>query len=218
LITGSSIGIGRETAYKFAEEKCKVGVTYYKDEEEAEEVAKKCLAIGASDAVAIQLNVMETRSITRAVNGFIERFEEISILINNAGVVVEKHLADQSFEEIETQMRTNLEGMIKMTKKCLPYLKDTIINLSSGAGLEGYEDLTVYCATKFGIRGFTQALSKELPQVNVYTMFPPVTATRMNDFKGVSPEAVAEVILNTVKGKYDVKSGGDIKFWKVPRD
>ena len=215
LITGSSIGIGREAALKFAKEECKIGITYYKDEEDAKEVAKKCMAIGASDTLVNQLNVMETRSITNAVNRIIERFGEISILVNNSGIVVEKHLADQSFEEIEIQVRTNLEGLIKMTKECLPHVKDTIINLSSGAGLEGYEDLTTYCATKFGVRGFTQALSKELAQVKVYTMYPPVTATRMNNFQGVPPEAVAEVIVNIVKGKYKVKSGGDIKFWEV---
>ncbi len=215
LITGSSRGIGRETALKFAREECKIGITYYEDEEDAKAVAKKCMSIGASDALVSQLNVMNSKNITRTVKRVIEMFGEISILVNNAGIVVEKHLADQHLEEIETQVRTNLEGLIKMTKECLPYVKDMIINLSSGAGLEGYEDLTTYCATKFGVRGFTQALSRELEHAKVYTMYPPVTATRMNNFHGVPPEEVAEVIVNIAKGKYNVKSGGDVKFWEV---
>jgi 3-oxoacyl-[acyl-carrier protein] reductase len=124
-------------------------------------------------------------------------------------------LSDQTFEEIQNQVRTNLEGLIKMTRECLPYVRDVVINLSSGAGLEGFADLTTYCATKFGVRGFSQALSEELSDVKVYTMYPPVTATRMNNFRGTPPDAVAQVIVNIAKDKCKARSGSDVKFWEV---
>ncbi|MCJ7505831.1 SDR family oxidoreductase [Candidatus Bathyarchaeota archaeon] len=216
LITGSSVGIGRETAYEFAKEGCKVVVTYYQDRKEAEEVGEKCLAIGAPDVLVTQLNLMDDDSIRNTVKKTVERFGEISVLINNAGVMVRKHLRDQSFKEIEDQIGTNLEGLMKMTKESLPYVKDTIINIGSGMAFEGHENATSYCATKFGVRGFSRALSKELPNVKVYAVHPTATATRMNNFSGkMPPEKVAKVILNTAKGEYKVDSGGDVRVEEV---
>lgn len=217
VITGSSIGIGRETSYKFAEEGCRVVVTYCEDEKRAEEVAERCSASGASSVLLINLDVTSDESIRKAVKKIVEEFGGISVLVNNAGIVISKPLSDQSFEDIEKQVRTNLEGLIKMTKECLPHIKDVIINVSSGAGLEGHGNLTTYCATKFGVRGFSQALGNELSGVEVYTMYPPVTSTRMSGFRGASPEIVAEVIVKIAKGEYTAPSGGDIKFWEVAR-
>lgn len=213
LITGSSLGIGRETAFKFAKEGCKVVVTYYKDKNEAMAVSKKCMDLGASDILVLQLNVMEDKSIKDAVKKIIEKFGGIDILINNAGIIVWKKFKDQTYEDIENQIRTNLEGLIKMTKECLPHIKDTIINIASGAGLEGYPDITTYCGTKFAVRGFSQALAQEL-KIKVYVINPGVTATRMNDFQGAPPERVADIILNTAKGNYKLKSGSDVNIWE----
>jgi 3-oxoacyl-[acyl-carrier protein] reductase len=216
LITGSSVGIGRETAYEFAKEGCKLAVTYYQDKEEAEEIAEKCLAVGAPEVLVTQLNITDDDSIRNTVKKTVERFGEISVLINNAGVMVRKHLQDQSFKEIEEQIRTNLEGLMKMTKESLPYIRDTIINIGSGMAFEGQENATSYCATKFGVRGFSRALSKELPNIKVYTVHPTGTATRMNNFRGkMPPEKVAKVILNTAKGEYKVDSGSDVRVEEV---
>lgn len=160
LITGSSIGIGRETAQVFAEEGCKLVITYYKDKSDGEKVALKCKELGAADVLILPLNVADDKSISNIVKETVKKFGAIDILINNAGIIVWKHFSEQSKGEIEEQLRVNLEGLIKMTKECLPHIKEAIINISSGAGLEGYETLTTYCATKFGVRGFTQALAQ----------------------------------------------------------
>jgi len=215
LITGSSIGIGAETAYLFAKERCKVIITYYKDKEEADKVRLKCKGLGASEVLVLPLNIMDDKSISNCVEETVKKFTFIDILLNNAGIVVWKHFKDQSKKEIEEQLRVNLEGLIKMTKESLPYIKDAIVNISSGAGLEGYETLTTYCATKFGVRGFTQALALELPNIKLYSINPGTTATRMNDFKGLPPIEVAKIILNAVMGKYKVPSGGGINVWEV---
>lgn len=215
LITGASIGIGRETAYRFAKEKCRLVITYYKDKKEAFEVQKKCLGLGANDVLVLQLNVMDNKSIKNCVKKAIDKFKEISILINNAGIVAWKELKDQTYQDIEDQIRTNLEGLIKVTKECLPYIKDAIINISSSAGKHGYKDITTYCATKFGVRGFSQALAHELRKTRIYNVNPGTTATRMTDFTGVSPDKVAQVILDTAKGKYKVDATLDIDVWKI---
>src|SRR3989344_6203992 len=209
LITGSSIGIGRESAYLFSGEGCSVIITYYKDKKEGEETAKKCTAIGA-ETLLINLNIMDDSSIKEAVKKSIAKFGKIDILVNNAGVISWKNLEEQTHQEIEEQIRTNLEGLIKMTLACLPYVKEAIINVASGAGKTGYSGLSVYCATKFGVRGFTQSLAGELKGIKVYSVNPGTTSTRMTNFRGVSAEKVAQVILNTAKGKYQVSSGSDI--------
>lgn len=213
LITGSSLGIGRETAFKFAEEGCKVVVTYFKDKKEGEEVAKNCASFGAADVLLLQLNVMDNKSIKNCVKNTIQKFNHINILINNAGIVIWKQLKEQSFEDIENEMRTNLEGLIKMTKECLPYIKDVIVNISSGAGKDAFAGLSTYCATKFGVRGFTQAIAKELRNLKVYSVNPGTTATRMNNFRGAKPEKVADVILRTVKGEIKADLSRDIDVW-----
>ena len=145
----------------------------------------------------------------------IKKFSRIDILINNAGVIFWKSLSEQSFEEIEAQLRINLEGLIKMTKACLPYLKSCIINIGSGAGKSAHAILSAYCATKFGVRGFTQAIALEHPDLKVYCVNPGMTATQMTNFRGRMPEEVAEVIINTAKGEYQVPSGGDVDVWEV---
>ena len=214
LITGSSLGIGRETAFKFAEEGCKVVVTYYKDKNEGMAVAKKCMKLGASDILVLELNVMEVKSIKDAVKKIIDKFREIDILINNAGIVVWKSFKDHTFEDIENEVRTNLEGLIKMTRECLPYIKESIINISSGAGKEAYSGLSAYCATKFGVRGFTQAIAHELRGIKVYSVNPGTTATRMNNFRGTPPEKVADIILRSAKHELKADTNRDVDVWE----
>lgn len=214
VITGSSHGIGEQTAYQFAKEKCKIVVTYYVAQKEGKKVAKKCKELGASKVLLQNLDVTNNKSIKTAVKNIIDEFHKIDILINNAGAVIWKPLRKQSLEDIEKQIRTNLEGLIKMTGECLPFIKESIINIASGAGKTAYSDLTAYCATKFGVIGFTQALSQELSNIKVYAVNPGLTATRMTDFAGDDPAKVAKVILNTAKGEYGINSGGDVDVWK----
>ena len=215
FISGASLGIGTETAYKFAEEECKLAITYFRDHDKAIEVSERCKKLGASDVLVLHLDLTNNESIASVVQQVAHQFHEISIWINNAGVILWKQLKDQSFQEIEFQVRTNLEGLVKLTKECLPYVKDVIINVGSAAGKNGYGDLTTYCGTKFGVRGFSEALAQELPGVMIYTVNPGVTATRMNDFQGMLPEDVAQIIFNTAKGEYKVASGSDVDVWKV---
>ena len=214
MVIGSSLGIGREAAFKFAKEGCKVAVTYYKDKKEGEETAKKCLEIGASDVLLLQLNVMDSTSIRNCVKKTIEKFSHMDILVNNAGIVVWKLLKEQSFEDIENEVRTNLEGLIKMTRECLPYIKETIINISSGAGKDAFAGLSTYCATKFGVRGFTQAIAQELRNIKVFSVNPGSTATRMNNFHGAMPERVADIILKCAKGELKAGSKRDVDAWE----
>lgn len=215
VVTGSSSGIGKETAILFAKERANLVVTYNTDEKEGKKVFDECKKLGSPDPLLLHLDVTDNESIKRAVEKVVDKYGRIDILINNAGVITWKKLEKQNFGEIEDQIRTNLEGLIKITREALPYIKDTIINIASGAGITAYKDMSAYSATKFGVRGFTQSLAQELSDINVYSVNPGMTATRMTNYRGDPPEKVAEVVVNTAKGKYDVQPGVDINVWEI---
>jgi 3-oxoacyl-[acyl-carrier protein] reductase len=212
LITGSSRGIGRETAYHFARAGYTIAITYNKNKEKAKEVADECKRLGSPKVIVIQLNLADNQSIRKAAKEVSEEFEKISFLINNAGVVSWQNLLEQDFEEIEQQVRTNLEGLIKMTRECLPLITEGIINIASGAGKTGYAGLSVYCATKFGVRGFTESLSKEFPKLRIHVVNPGTTATEMSDYEGDPAEDVGKIIFDTATGKY---KSIDVDVWDI---
>ena len=213
LITGSSKGIGRETAFKFASEKAKVVLTYCNDRPGGQNTEKRCKELGAAETLLIKLDLRDDKSIANAVDKVVNTFGKIDVLISNAGVAVWKPLKEQDLADIENQIRTNLEGLIKMTRTCLPHVKDMIINIASGAGQSAFADLAPYCATKFGVRGFTQALAQEISKLKIYAVNPDMTKTRLTGFQGRPAEQVAQIVLNTAKSKYRKSSGSDINVW-----
>jgi 3-oxoacyl-[acyl-carrier protein] reductase len=213
LITGSSKGIGRETAFKFASEKAKVVLTYCNDRPGGQNTEKRCKELGAAETLLIKLDLRDDKSIANAVDKVVNTFGKIDVLISNAGVAVWKPLKEQDLADIENQIRTNLEGLINMTRTCLPHVKDMIINIASGAGQSAFADLAPYCATKFGVRGFTQALAQEISKLKIYAVNPDMTKTRLTGFQGRPAEQVAQIVLNTAKSKYRKSSGSDINVW-----
>ena len=217
IVTGASNGIGKETAIMLAGKGCRVALTYHKNRGGGQEVLEECRKYG--DAMLLQLDVADLESVEEALRKVVEKFGRIDLLVNNAGVVVWKDLKEQSVEEIERQLQVNLSGLVKMTRALMPPFytqkEGIIINVSSGAGKKGYGGLSVYCASKFGVRGFTQALSAELPEgIRIYCVNPGMTATRMTNYKGISPFKVAEVIVNAAEENLGKKSGDDIDVWE----
>ncbi len=217
LVTGSSSGIGKETAIKFSEEGSKVVVTYNKGKERGKEVLEKCRE--NSEAILVHLDVTDKESIRDSLESVIDEFGKIDLLVNNAGILKSGLLEELDFKEIEKQLEVNLKGLIQMTKITLPQLKKgergMIINISSGLGKRGSSEVSIYCATKFGVRGFTQAIAEELsPEIGVYVVNPGMTATSMTDHKGEDPKKVAEVIVKTAQEKLGKRSGQDIDVGK----
>ena len=218
LVTGSSQGIGKETALEFAKKGANVAITYNSNKEKAEETFKECNKLNR--AFLIQLDVRNEESIKNCIEKVIDKFGAVDILVNNAGVYTDKNLIIQSSKEIDLQIDTNLKGLIKMTKAILPFMKEQdegiIINISSGAGKDTYDGLSVYCATKFGVRGFTQALEKELPEnIKVYSVNPGLTATAMTNFQGIPAKKVADLIVKTAERKIKPDNLRDVDVYKL---
>ena len=215
FITGSSSGIGRETAYRFAREGFRVVLTYYRGKARGEAAERRCIKLGARDTLLLHLNVMDTRSIAEAVRKVKKRFGMVDILVNNAGVGVFAPFEDQTIGDMERQIRTNLEGLIRVTRALLPLVRTGIVNIASAAGKTSYKDMAVYCGTKFGVRGFTQALALEFPRLRVCCVNPDMTATRLSGYEGRPAGEVAEVIFRACTGKARCSRGGDVDVWEI---
>lgn len=213
LVTGSSSRIGRETVKKFAKEGSKVVITFHSGKERAEETADYCR--NYTETLVTKLDVTDIDSIESAVDIVEKHFDNLDILVNNAGVLEKGKLAKQSYDDIKKQIDVNLTGLINVTRTFLPMIskndRGIVINIASGLGKSGIGGYGVYSATKFGVRGFTQALADELPrEIMTYVVNPSMTATNMTNYSGKDPKKVAEVIINTAKEQYKKRSGNDI--------
>ena len=210
VVTGASLGIGRETAFGFAAEGARLALSYLEHKAEAHDVAARCRELGAREVAVERLDLGVEGSIRAFVEATVEGFGGFDILVNNAGMVVWRPFLDQRLAEIEAQLRVNLYGVLTLTWLALPHVRDAVLNVVSTASLHGTSRLAPYGASKWGLRGFTKSLAKEHPGLRLYNVHPTVTATRMNDFEGMAPERVAEVILMVARGELALEPGADV--------
>ncbi len=210
VVTGASLGIGRETAFGFAAEGARLALSYHQHAAEARAVEERCLELGAAEVVTAPLDLGDEDSVRAFAAAVVERFAGIDVLVNNAGIVVWRRFVEQELDEIEAQVRVNLLGTLTLTRLALPHVRDAVINVVSTASLHGTGTLAAYGASKWGLRGFTKALAREHPELRLYNVHPTVTATRMNDFKGMDPARVAGVIVRVARGELELEPGADV--------
>ena len=161
----------------------------------------------------LKLDVLDDKSITHVVKEIKNKFGKLDLLINNAGVFLHKPFEKYSFDDIKREIDTNLSGPIKLTNALLSLMKGQaiIINVASVLSKQPYGQAVVYCATKAGLRMFTQSLKLALPPtIKTFTINPGLTSTRMTKFEGVPPEKVASIIIKAAEEKLNKKSGDDI--------
>jgi len=166
LITGTSSGVGLETALLFAQNGYKVYASMRdtaKKDKLLTEAKERNLGLEI-----IQLDVCDTSSIGQAVQKITNNEGTIDILINNAGAGFAKSTEQASDEEIKWVIDTNLLSVIRCSKAVLPIMRTKksghIINLSSVGGLVGQPFNELYCAAKFGVEGYTEALATYLTE------------------------------------------------------
>lgn len=211
LITGASSGIGREIAYHFARDKNHLILTYNKGKEEGLKTVKECKKKGVGKVELYALDVTKDKDILTLA----KKVGKIDWLISNAGVFVPHKLEKQTFREITQQVRTNVEGPMKLIHAFLPHIHEGVISTVSAAGKEVYEKMAPYCGSKFGMRGFIRAMALDYPALKWYCINPGLTATRMTRFHGIHPRNVGKIVWNTHAGKYPVKNGGDIDVEEI---
>jgi uncharacterized protein len=160
VITGASSGIGRAAALEFAGRGCNLVIAARRGEE-LEEVARACRERRV-ECTAIVADVSARTDCKRLIDSA-GRFD---ILVNNAGFAVFDSIENAKPEDLEQMMQTNYFGAVWCTQAALPAMlargEGTIVNVASIAGLMGYAQMGGYCATKFAMIGFTEALRDEV--------------------------------------------------------
>ena len=171
LITGASSGFGEDAARLFAREGCTV-VLAARRIDRLQTLAAKIQAEGG-EAFAVPIDVADRKEIELSVNTILELFGQIDILFNNAGFGrLGWHERLDPDRDIETLLQVNLLGTIQMTRAILPSMLlrrlGHIINMSSVAGWIAAPTYTIYSASKFGVRGFTDALRREVAPFGIH--------------------------------------------------
>jgi len=152
IVTGASSGIGKATARALADAGVKVAGGARRVE-------------GLETEVALELDVRDPASSARFVEQAVEQLGGLDILFNNAGLALGRYPFDESNEEDEDAVfTTNINGLVRMTRLCLPHIRDGghIVNMGSVAGRQAYENGATYVTSKFAVRGFTYALREDL--------------------------------------------------------
>jgi short-subunit dehydrogenase len=161
LITGSSSGIGKETAKYFQSKGWKVIATMRTPEKETE-------LTQLENVFVTELDVLKLDTIEKAVNEGIARFGKIDVLVNNAGYGAYGPLESFSREKILRQFNTNVIGLMDVTKAVLPHFRKNkdgiIINISSMGGRMTFPLGSLYHGTKFAVEGISESLRYEVEQ------------------------------------------------------
>lgn len=186
LITGATRGIGKQIAITLAKQGYNIALNYRKENEELENTKKEIEEIGVQ-ILAVKGDVANFEDCENFVKQVIERFGQIDVLVNNAGITKDMLLMRMKKEDFEQVIDTNLVGTFNVTKNVVPYMMKArsgrIINISSVVGISGNAGQTNYSASKAGIIGFTKSLAKEIASRNILVnaVAPGFIETNMTD-------------------------------------
>jgi 3-hydroxy acid dehydrogenase / malonic semialdehyde reductase len=186
IVTGASSGIGRATAQ--ALRAAGVGV------------AGGARRVDRLDTdVRLELDVTDAASCERFVASALHELGGLDILVNNAGMALGRAPFDESSEaDEEAVFATNINGLVRMTRLCLPHIRDQghVVNLGSVAGRQAYENGATYVTSKFAVRGFTYALREDLlgRPVRLTTVDPGLVETDFSLVRFRGDEAQAKAV------------------------
>src|SRR5262249_23196757 len=182
VITGATSGIGRETALRFARAGANV-VAAGRRKERLQELVTEIEGKG-SHALAVPTDVSDQDQVQNLIEKAIQRFSRIDTLVNNAGVGLAAKFEEQSIEDFRRLMDVNFWGAVYACKAALPQMRrqpagGVIMNISSIMGKRGVPFETAYCASKFALAGFSEALRTEVmsDKIDVSTIFPGAVET-----------------------------------------
>ncbi|AEN74543.1 3-oxoacyl-(acyl-carrier-protein) reductase [Rhodothermus marinus SG0.5JP17-172] len=212
VVTGASSGLGRAFAIALVQK----GAHVYGLARRVERLNALRDELGLRFH-PIACDVTRPNDVEAAFRRVIREAGRLDILINNAGLGKMGPVDELSLEDWDVQMNTNLRGVFLCTRAAVPQMKKQnaetgfgghIINIASVAGLIGNPNLSAYNATKFGVRGFSEAIMKELRDhgIKVTCVYPGSVATEFFEVSGmrradrpVTPEQVAQTILHILE-------------------
>jgi NADP-dependent 3-hydroxy acid dehydrogenase YdfG len=198
LVTGGSAGIGLTLARMLREEGYELTLVARRPEPLEEAAAE----LGA---LAVAANLGDGDECVRAVAAHAERYGELSVLVNSAGIGIGGAFATQDTKRIGLQLDVNLRATLIVTREALPLLRASrghVITLASIAGTIPTPGLAVYGATKAALIAFTSSLNREEAEhgVRATAISPAFVATKMTDWTGlpvedqIQPDDIAELV------------------------
>lgn len=160
VVTGANKGIGLECVNLLLEQ----GAVVYG-------ICRSGCSTQHANYTCLKADVGNLEQVNAAVDTILEKHGHVDVLINNAGLGYFGYCEDISVEQWQELFNTNVNGIFYCTRRVLPGMKSQglghIVNIASIAGLEGYQQVSAYCATKFAVRGFSDALYKEVRDFGV---------------------------------------------------
>jgi len=183
VITGGGRGIGRATALEFAAEGATLVLAGRRME--ALRLAVREVHEAGGKGRAVRCDVAEEAQLEALVGGAKRAYGRIDVLVNNAGVVAGGRLDEIDPEDVNRMVTVNIWAPIRLSQLVIPHMRaarsGTIVNLASLAGRIALPYYATYSASKYAMRGFSEALRRELAPDNIHVMgvYPGGTATDM---------------------------------------
>ncbi|HEV7473422.1 MAG TPA: SDR family oxidoreductase [Pyrinomonadaceae bacterium] len=166
IVTGGGSGIGRAFADALAAGGANVVIASRRREvlrQTAEEINAR---LGVEKVFPYEFDIRNPAQIDEFVRDVIERWHAIDVLINNSGLAVPETVERITDEGWDKVLETNLRGLMQLVRATLPHMRANdfgdVVNVSSQAGKHGYADVPSYCASKFGLLGYAEALRDDV--------------------------------------------------------
>jgi len=179
IITGSSRGVGAATAKLLAQKGYNVVINFSKSEQEAQDVAKTCEALGA-EALLCRADVASDKDCRRVARETMEKWGRIDALVNNAGTTkfcAHHDLEGLTPEDFQNIYATNLIGPYQMIRAAAPHMQaagsGAVVNIASTAGIDGIGSCVAYAASKGALITMTKSLARALgPEIRINAICP----------------------------------------------
>lgn len=175
IVTGASRGIGYELVKLFSRDSANSIIAIARNEEKLKQLQTECLSKNSSARIAIQpCDLGDTKQVQNLATQVSTQFQQIDILINNAGAIVNKPFVDITQEDIQHVYSVNVFSVIQLIQKLLPLMntqqKSHIVNISSMGGFQGsvkFAGLSAYSSSKAALACLTECLAEEYKEKNI---------------------------------------------------
>lgn len=189
IITGASRGLGKAIALKLASLGANIVLNYRSSEKEAIDVENEIKGLGV-EVISVKGDISKLKEVENLVSVAKERFGNVDIMVNNAGITKDTLLLRMKEEDFDSVIDVNLKGVFNCLKAITPIMvkqkHGKIISISSVVGISGNAGQVNYAASKAGIIGMTKSLAKEVGSrgINVNAVAPGFIETDMTDSLG----------------------------------
>lgn len=166
IVTGGGSGIGRAFAEALASAGARVVIASRRTDVLRRSADEINAAVGSELVFPYEFDIRDRVQTEELVADVYGRWQTIDVLVNNSGLAVAETVEEMTDDGWETVMDTNLRGVMQLVRATLPFMRKNdfgdIVNVSSQAGKHGYADVPSYCASKFGLLGYAEALRDDV--------------------------------------------------------